>query len=73
MLEKLKETLKAKQPIIVMTIITVYLVALAIKTGHVFYTEYWLKRHESQQTTQVQKTQPPVPVKPTPPIQPETK
>jgi len=52
MLQRFKEKLKEKQHIIVVTIITIYLIALSIKTGHLFYTEYWLKRTPAQQTEQ---------------------
>lgn len=54
MFQKIKEKLKEKQHVIVVTIITVYVAALAVKTAHVFYTEYWLKRHEDRNTVQVQ-------------------
>lgn len=50
MFQKIKEKLKEKQHIIVITVITVYLIALAIKTGQVFYTEYWQKRGATEQT-----------------------
>ena len=48
--QKIKEKLKEKQHIIVVTVITVYLIALAVKTGEVFYTEYWQKRGTTEQT-----------------------
>lgn len=50
MFQKLKEKVKAKQHIIVLTVMTVYLIALAVKTGQVFYTDYWLKRAPAAQT-----------------------
>lgn len=43
MFQNIKQWLKEKQPVIVMTIITLYLIALAAKTAHVFYVEYWLQ------------------------------
>jgi hypothetical protein len=69
MFQKLKEKLKEKQHVIVMTIITVYVAALAIKTGHVFYTEYWLKRHQEQGVVQVE--QPQAPLQGQPPSSPQ--
>ncbi len=50
MFQKIKEKLKEKQHIIVITVLTIYLIALAIKTGQVFYTEYWQKRTPAVQT-----------------------
>ena len=50
MFQKIKERLKEKQHIIVITILTIYLIALAAKTGQVFYTEYWLQRTPAVQT-----------------------
>ncbi len=51
MCEKIREKLKEKMHIIVMTIIVIYLVALAIKTGHLVYTEYY-KDKETVETSQ---------------------
>jgi hypothetical protein len=39
------QKIKEKSHIIVITIITIYLIALAVKTGSVFYKEYWVKRN----------------------------
>ena len=48
--KKFFQKIKDKSHIIVITIITVYLIALAIKTGSVFYKEYWTKRTPTEQT-----------------------
>ena len=42
------QKVKEKSHIIVITIITIYLIALAVKTGSVFYKEYWVKRSQAE-------------------------
>ena len=42
------QKIKEKSHIIVITIITIYLIALAVKTGSVFYKEYWVKRNQTE-------------------------
>ena len=42
------QKIKEKSHIIVITIITIYLIALSIKTASVFYNEYWVKRNQSE-------------------------
>jgi hypothetical protein len=42
------QKVKEKSHIIVITIITIYLIALAVKTGSVFYKEYWVKKNQTE-------------------------
>ena len=44
--------IKEKSHIIVIALITVYLIALSVKTGHVFYKEYWEKQNQTEKTEQ---------------------
>ena len=46
------QKIKEKSHIIVITVITIYLIALAIKTGSVFYNEYWVKRNQAETSEQ---------------------
>jgi len=46
------QKVKEKSHIIVITIITIYLIALAVKTGSVFYKEYWVKRNQTETSEQ---------------------
>ncbi len=44
MIASIKKFLNEKRHIIVVTILSVYLLALTVKTAHLYYTEYWLKK-----------------------------
>lgn len=44
------QKIKEKSHIIVITIITIYLIALAVKTASVFYNEYWVKKNQTEQS-----------------------
>ena len=50
MLDRIKKFLSKKKHIIVVTIISIYLLALTVKTAHLYYTEYWLKKEPAGQT-----------------------
>ena len=50
MLDRIKKILSEKKHIIVVTIISIYLLALTVKTAHLYYTEYWLKKEPAGQT-----------------------
>jgi hypothetical protein len=47
---RIKNYLKEKQHIIVIAILSVYLAALAVKTGHLYYTEVWSKQEPPGKT-----------------------
>ena len=50
--KKFFQKIKEKSHIIVITIITIYLIALAVKTASVFYDEYWVKRNQTETSEQ---------------------
>ena len=44
--------IKEKSHIIVITIITIYLIALSVKAASVFYNEYWVKKNQTESSEQ---------------------